>query len=351
MVEILTFRQQGKSLDSSGIPTLMDAFVLVVGTDAFLATFLTRIAALVGGAVEAASQLDEVIPLLEKRLPYILILQASLEGSLEFCYQLKQHNQLAGIYCILIEDRPELAHEQTLSDRHRKLALMAEALEKGADAYLQIAPVRRRSAALAQEEIGLQDRLLAAQIQMGLRKVQNYRQLMRTNDLLSTMALSDPLTELNNRRALEWELPRQIQNARSRSIPLSLVMLDVDFFKSINDTYGHLIGDRVLQLLSARLQHNLRFQDTLFRYGGEEFVVILSHTDVQEAPVVAHRLCRLICEQPFRINPTLSLTITISLGTGTLNATDDIKGVNLLQRADQNLLQAKSDGRNRVVSE
>ncbi|MBD1940920.1 hypothetical protein H6F50_00910, partial [Coleofasciculus sp. FACHB-712] len=131
MVEILTFRQQGKSLDSSGIPTLMDAFVLVVGTDAFLATFLTRIAALVGGAVEAASQLDEVIPLLEKRLPYILILQASLEGSLEFCYQLKQHNQLAGIYCILIEDRPELAHEQTLSDRHRKLALMAEALEKG----------------------------------------------------------------------------------------------------------------------------------------------------------------------------------------------------------------------------
>ncbi|MBD1899732.1 diguanylate cyclase [Trichocoleus sp. DQ-A3] len=329
----------------------MDAFVLVVGTDAFLATFLTRIAALVGGAVEAASQLDEVMPLLEKKLPHILILQASLEGSLEFCYQLKQHNQLAGIYCILIEDRPELAREQTLSDRHRKWALIAEALEKGADAYLQIPPVRRRSAALVQEEIGLQDRLLAAQIQMGLRKVQNYRQLMRTNDLLSTMALSDPLTELNNRRALEWELPRQIQNARTRSIPLSLVMLDVDFFKSINDTYGHLIGDRVLQLLSARLQHNLRFQDTLFRYGGEEFVVILSHTDVQEAPVVAHRLCRLICEQPFRINPTLSLTITISLGTGTLNATDDIKGVNLLQRADQNLLQAKADGRNRVVSE
>lgn len=329
----------------------MDAFVLVVGGDAFIATFIKRISDLTPLRVEALSQMDEVMPILENRLPHVVIVQASFEGSLELCSQIKQQTQVSGIYCILVEDRPQITRERTLWDRQRKMALSCEALEKGADAYLQIAPVRRKSAALAQKEMQLQNRLLVAQIQAGLRKVQNYRQLMRTNDLLSTMALADPLTELNNRRALEWELPRQVQNARTRLRPLSLVILDVDFFKSINDNYGHLVGDRVLQLLSARLRYNLRFQDTLFRYGGEEFVVILSNTDVREAPMVAHRLRRLIGDQPFSINPTTALNITISLGSSTLNDADDTKGVSLLQRADENLLQAKSDGRNRVVSE
>lgn len=329
----------------------MDAFVLVVGGDAFIATFLKRISDLTALRVEALSQMDEVMPMIENRLPHVVIVQARFEGSLELCCQIKQQTQVSGIYCILVEDRPQITRERTLWNRQGKMALSCEALEKGADAYLQIAPVRRKSAALVQKEMQLQNRLLVAQIQAGLRKVQNYRQLMRTNDLLSTMALADPLTELNNRRALEWELPRQVQNARIRLRPLSLVILDVDFFKSINDNYGHLVGDRVLQLLSARLLHNLRFQDTLFRYGGEEFVVILSNTDAQEAPMVAHRLRRLIGDQPFSINPTTALTITISLGSSTLNDADDPKGVSLLQRADEKLLQAKSDGRNRVVSE
>jgi two-component system cell cycle response regulator len=173
---------------------------------------------------------------------------------------------------------------------------------------------------------------------------------MRTNDILSAIALSDPLTELNNRRALDWELPRQIQNCRARSESLSVLMLDVDFFKTINDTYGHQVGDHTLQLLSSRLRHNLRFRDTLFRYGGEEFVIILSGTDQQEATLVAQRLCRLISDQPFIINDTLNLKITMSAGTATLEQTDDIRGVSILKRADQNLLRAKSSGRNRVVT-
>jgi len=164
------------------------------------------------------------------------------------------------------------------------------------------------------------------------------------------MALADPLTELSNRRAMEWELPRQIQNARSYSTPLSLIMLDVDYFKSVNDNYGHQVGDRVLQLLAARLQHNLRLQDTLFRYGGEEFVIALSQTNFQEAKNVATRLKCLVSDQPFNIDGTLALQITISLGLGFLNAEDDIKGETLLRRADENLLRAKTSGRNRVFS-
>jgi two-component system cell cycle response regulator len=133
-------------------------------------------------------------------------------------------------------------------------------------------------------------------------------------------------------------------------MPISVVMLDVDFFKSINDTYGHLVGDRALILLAARLRHNLRFYDTPFRYGGEEFVVVLSDTGAQEAEMIANRICQLIGAQPFAINETLDLRITISAGTATLNPDDDLKGVSLLQRADDCLLQAKLQGRNRVIS-
>jgi two-component system cell cycle response regulator len=194
-----------------------------------------------------------------------------------------------------------------------------------------------------------QDRLLSAQIASGLRMVKNHRELMRTNDILSAIALSDPLTELNNRRALDWELPRQVQNSRSRSEQMSVLMLDVDFFKNINDTYGHPIGDRALQLISGRLRHNLRFRDTLFRYGGEEFVILLSGTDAQEALLVGRRLCRLISDQPFAVNDDLNLEMTISAGVASLNDNDDSKGASLLQRADQNLLKAKAAGRNRVI--
>jgi len=243
----------------------------------------------------------------------------------------------------LINSLSEKTSVGTLDDR--EAIAYAEALESGADAYLSMSADTVDSAVPIQE-----NRLLRAQIQVGLRGIKFYRELMQTNDVLSTMALADPLTELSNRRAMEWELPRQIQNARSYSTPLSLIMLDVDYFKSVNDNYGHQVGDRVLQLLAARLQHNLRLQDTLFRYGGEEFVIALSQTNFQEAKNVATRLKCLVSDQPFNIDGTLALQITISLGLGFLNAEDDIKGETLLRRADENLLRAKTSGRNRVFS-
>jgi two-component system cell cycle response regulator len=295
------------------------------------------------GTVEASSCLDEVVSLVQEKQPAILILQATQAGSLELCAQIKQQTQLGWTYCILINSLSEKTSVGTLDDR--EAIAYAEALESGADAYLSMSADTVDSAVPIQE-----NRLLRAQIQVGLRGIKFYRELMQTNDVLSTMALADPLTELSNRRAMEWELPRQIQNARSYSTPLSLIMLDVDYFKSVNDNYGHQVGDRVLQLLAARLQHNLRLQDTLFRYGGEEFVIALSQTNFQEAKNVATRLKCLVSDQPFNIDGTLALQITISLGLGFLNAEDDIKGETLLRRADENLLRAKTSGRNRVFS-
>jgi two-component system, cell cycle response regulator len=105
----------------------------------------------------------------------------------------------------------------------------------------------------------------------------------------------------------------------------------------------------VLVLMSERLRGNMRFYDTPFRYGGEEFVIILSDTDAPEAIVLGNRLRELISSKPFDISDTLRLPITVSIGIACLDETDDERGRSLLNRADQNLLQAKTSGRNQVV--
>lgn len=327
----------------------MTASILIVGENYFLAALLDRLHDLADCTVETAPTPGEAIPLIQAQQPDLLILQAS-SNSLYLCQQIKEQSRLAWIYCLLIAEADAVVSDAIGMSASRGMELQAAALEQGADAYLAMNLNIQTSDLLLVESVTMQNHLLRAQIQAGLRVVRNHRELMRANDLLSAIALSDPLTELNNRRALEWELPRQIQNARTRFLPLSLVMLDVDYFKSVNDTYGHLVGDRMLKLLSARLRHNLRFYDTPFRYGGEEFVIILSNTDSHEAPIVGQRICRLVSDQTFRIDSTLEIHATISAGIASLEPDDDPKGISLLRRADQNLLQAKSEGRNRAVS-
>lgn len=325
----------------------MTASILIVGENYFLAALLDRVRDLADCTIETAPSPSEAIPLIQAQQPDLLILQVCSD-SLYLCQQIKEQSRLAWIYCLLLADQTVNAGEDQAICEEAELP--ATALEQGADAYLTLNLHVPNSHLATATSVASQNRLLRAQIQAGLRMVRNHRELMRANDLLSAIALSDPLTELNNRRALEWELPRQIQNARTRTLPLSLVMLDVDYFKSINDTYGHLVGDRMLKLLSARLRHNLRFYDTPFRYGGEEFVIILSNTDSQEAAIVGQRICCLVSDQAFSIDPTLEIHATISVGIASLEPEDDPKGISLLRRADQNLLQAKSDGRNRAVS-
>lgn len=318
--------------------------VLLVGNQRFLRSFLDPISDIVADPVEASFDLDDVLSLIQTIHPAVVILQATQVGSLALCDQIKQHSQLGWVYCIVIDDQSDPNYENILADRCQELTAHAQALAGGADAYLRLTSSLTRESVVAIAEY----QLLKAQIEAGLRIVQFYDKLQQTNDLLSTMALADPLTELNNRRAMEWDLPRQIQNARTHLTALSIIMIDVDFFKSVNDNYGHQVGDRVLQLLSARLQNNLRIQDTLFRYGGEEFLIILSQTNLEEAQIVAKRLRTLVSEQPFNIDGTLALQITISLGVACLNSADDLKGETLVRRADHNLMLAKSSGRNRV---
>lgn len=324
----------------------MDASLLVVGDDAFLSAFNARVEKQYEWAIASVSTAEAALSLLPKQKPDLLVLQASQRGSLNLCQQLKAQKTLSWIFCLLLDNRPRPDSEPAHAEGYWDIEIAANALEKGADAYLWMTPDQFAVAQVLRK----QERLLRAQLEVGIRQVQSYRELMQSNDLLSAIALTDPLTELSNRRALEWELPRQIQSARARNAPLSLLILDIDYFKPINDTHGHLVGDRALQLLSARLRYNLRTSDAPFRYGGEEFVIILSNTSNREATQIARRLRHIISEQPFTINRNLSINITVSIGTTALTKHDDAEGISLLGRADANLLEAKSSGRNRVVS-
>ncbi len=317
----------------------MDASILIVGTDDFCNSIWELIGTVEHLTIENAPTSDEALLIIQAQQPDMVIIQAKMGGALELCQTIKQQSRLAWIYGLVVGLMPET--QKVCEFAETQSQLISQALEWGADAYVWLTLEH-------QEEADAQ--FLHAYLKAGLRRVHGYREIVRTNDLLSAIALSDPLTELNNRRAFEWELPRQIHNARERGVPISLLMLDVDFFKTINDTYGHLVGDRALKLISARLRHNLRFYDTPFRYGGEEFVIILNNTGPTEAKRIGHRLCKLIAEQPFAVGDDLDLFITVSAGTASLRLDDDEKGMSLLRRADQYLLKAKSQGRNQVLS-
>ena len=255
----------------------------------------------------------------------------------------KQQTQLNSIYCLLIDylDAPDTVLEQRCAD----LLLFSQGLSNGADAYLLLTVSPHPLIYVAENS------LLLAQLQVGLRQVQMIGELQRQNEQLLAMTRTDALTQLHNRYAMQAELPVKIQQARANDEPQSLIILDVDYFRYVNNNYGHLVGDGVLQILAMRLQNHLRSEDTIFRYGGEEFVIILSNTDAVMVREIADRLRVLIASQPISIEESLSINITISLGTATLKPTDDAQGVSLLQRADRYLLQAKAAGRNQVLSD
>ena len=322
--------------------------ILVFGKNNFSATLPDQIRYATTFRVEIIDNLNQAVSQIKMTPPDIIFVQASLDGSMKLCSWLKKQTKLSWIYCILFEDRPQQLTDRNKYGWQRELEMSATALKQGADAYIWYLIEEKTDYTLA--ELTANHGLILAQLTVGLRKAQKYQDLIRTNDMLSAIALVDSLTELKNRRALAWDLPREIKTAKTEKTSLSLIILDIDHFKKVNDTHGHLVGDRVLQLLSQRLRYNLRCQDTAFRYGGDEFVILLANTTDEEAVVVARRLNRVVSEEPFSLSSKLTLNITISLGTACLQAEDDNQGVSLLHRADQCLLEAKATGRDRIIA-
>ncbi len=165
------------------------------------------------------------------------------------------------------------------------------------------------------------------------------------------MAVKDSLTGLYNRRYMETHLANHVKIAQEKATPLSILILDIDFFKKINDSFGHDGGDDVLKEFAKRLTDNLRRIDLPCRMGGEEFVVIMPETDKELALAVAERIRSVVAEKEFIIEDGLKLAeVTISIGIGCLTILDDTPE-RLLKRADIALYHAKEAGRNRVKLE
>ena len=158
-------------------------------------------------------------------------------------------------------------------------------------------------------------------------------------------AQKDPLTGINNRAAMDSALTREIEMARRHRTPLSLIVMDIDKFKSINDTYGHTTGDEIIKAFTKVVDGIIRKTDMLFRYGGEEFVVIMSNTGRDGSMLLAERIRRGI-ERMEVLVPQRRSPVTVSLGVASLNGKEDGKA--LFKRADQALYQAKASGRNCV---
>ncbi len=197
-----------------------------------------------------------------------------------------------------------------------------------------------RRQAFAESELRDIENALATLI-FPLKNALQYRAAVQT-------ALIDPLTGTGNRIALDNALHRELQMAERYRQDLSLLMIDIDHFKNINDTHGHATGDAVLQKVAATIREITRQTDMTFRYGGEEFVVVLSKTELSGAHIIAQRIRQSIANLDIDIDGQ-NIGVTVSLGLSSLRPNEHIKS--LFDRADKALYKAKNSGRNQVVCE
>jgi two-component system cell cycle response regulator len=185
-------------------------------------------------------------------------------------------------------------------------------------------------------------------------QVRRKRYTERLRDSVQTsmeLAVTDALTGLYNRRYMESHVGTLVDRSAARGKSLSVLLLDIDYFKSINDTWGHDAGDDVLRDFSDRLRACIRGIDLACRYGGEEFVVVMPDTDIGVATMVAERIRRRVAGDMFPIQRgEKSIEVTISIGIAARSTPEDTAAM-ILKRADEALYRAKRDGRNRVVAD
>ncbi len=245
------------------------------------------------------------------------------EDGLRLCSQLRSHERTRQVPILLMIDE---------GDMNR----VAKGLELGANDYV-IKPIDRNE--------------LQARVRTQIRR-KRYQDRLRANYEQSlSLALTDSLTGVFNRRYVSAHLPRLLDRAADSNKPVSILMFDIDHFKRVNDTFGHDIGDEVLKEVAERASRNLRNFDLVARLGGEEFVVIMPDTDGESALMVAERLRNRIGDTVFRISaPVGEIVVTVSVGVAVGGRVGDTVET-LIKRSDEALYEAKRSGRNRVVAD
>jgi two-component system, cell cycle response regulator len=240
---------------------------------------------------------------------------------LRLCSQARSHERTRNLPILLIAD-PE--------DRPKVL----RGLELGVNDYLT-RPIDRNE--------------LLARVRTNIRQKRYADRLRQSVQQSIEMALYDALTGLNNRRSLERRLPAMIETARLRGAALTMMILDIDHFKRVNDTHGHDVGDRVLKGFAAQLQEIVRGGDLLCRLGGEEFVVVMPGVDAAQAARIAERARETTESRQFLIDGAGSVSITVSIGVAEWREKSD--SAELYRRADRALYLSKAAGRNRVTQD
>ena len=167
------------------------------------------------------------------------------------------------------------------------------------------------------------------------------------HEQMNKLAITDGLTRLFNHRYFQERLAQEFERAKRFSQDLSLILMDIDFFKRINDTYGHPVGDVILKAVAARISAHLRKIDLTARYGGEEFAMLLPQTNIEMAMAVAERIREDMATKPIETDKG-NLTVTISLGVCDTSLSGVTRAADLVRKADEALYAAKKDGRNRV---
>ncbi len=245
------------------------------------------------------------------------------EDGLRLCSHLRSNEKTRATPLLMIANEDEMPR-------------IAHGLEIGAHDYI-LRPVERNE--------------LLARVRTQVRR-KRFQERLRSNFELSlSMALTDPLTGLYNRRYFEVHLQKMIQKNESNKKSMAVLMLDIDHFRTFNNTHGHAVGDAVLQMFAKRIQDSLRGFDLVARLGGEEFVVILPDVSTEMAYFIAERLRKSIADVPFECAVEGgSVNVSTSIG-GAIIAGEPIKMEQVLKRADDALYQAKEWGRNMVVFE
>ncbi|NDE89892.1 MAG: PleD family two-component system response regulator [Alphaproteobacteria bacterium] len=278
-----------------------------------------------GMVCHAITTSAEIEPLLARERIHTIMINLNLIGEegLRVCANLKANESTRHVPVIVYADESELGK-------------IAKALDIGANDYI-FKPVDPHE--------------LQARLRTQIRHKRTYDRLRLSYEKNMAMAVTDPLTGAYNRHYLEKNAPRLFNRSRATKRPISIVMLDIDHFKKINDSYGHHAGDQVLQELVRRLNNGLRFFDMVVRMGGEEFALVMPEAPYSAAMSAAERLRASICNVPFDIrDPQIEIPVTISVGVAGADEGEESAEI-LFRKADAALYKAKEAGRNRVIGE
>jgi diguanylate cyclase (GGDEF)-like protein len=292
--------------------------ILIVDDDAGIRDTMHEFIGMSGYEAVAAATAEEALELLQQRDADVVITDISLPGmdGLELTDRIKKNFEADVI--VITGYSADYSYE--------------EAISKGASDFL-FKPVR------------------FAELLLRLKRVLKERQLTRERvkmlEQLQTLATTDGLTKLFNSRHFYNQLAREVDRSNRYNPPLSLLLLDIDHFKRYNDTFGHLEGDKVLSRLAQIIKSCLRKLDTAYRYGGEEFTIILPETTGAEAELVAHRIKAAVEKEVFRPASGDPLQVTVSIGVTQYCPSEEL--ATFIKRADLAMYQSKQNGRNRVT--